>query len=307
MALRDQPYLPLYVQDFLTDEKLIECSASATGIYIRLMCVMHKSDEYGTVLLKQKDKQNTKQIINFACKLAKFLPYQISEIESGLSELLAENVLKIEGDSLIQGRMVKDNKISLIRSESGKLGGKNSLGIKGKIKLDKPKKIAQAKNQANTENENEYVNEIDNENKNGIETGNKKPPNPEYANCIKIYDDFIKLRTSAPARIDGLVGRSMNEIIIQLSKYEAVVGKKKTVTELLQYIFDHFNDWTTFQQTQIKLNQINSNLENIINSIKNGRPKSGKNAGADEIHQLAELQRRGVKIDYASMFDKKSS
>ena len=24
MALRDQPYIPLYIQDFLTDEKLIE-------------------------------------------------------------------------------------------------------------------------------------------------------------------------------------------------------------------------------------------------------------------------------------------
>ena len=43
MALRDQPYLPLYVQDFLTDEKLAECSAMATGVYIRLMCIMHKS------------------------------------------------------------------------------------------------------------------------------------------------------------------------------------------------------------------------------------------------------------------------
>lgn len=38
---------------------------------------------------------------------------------------------------------------------------------------------------------------------------------------------------------------------------------------------------------------------------QNGKRKSGKNSGADEIHALAELQRRGVKIDYASMFDKK--
>ena len=59
MALRDQPYLPLYVQDFLTDEKLIECSASATGVYIRVMCIMHKSDPYGMILLKQKDKQTS--------------------------------------------------------------------------------------------------------------------------------------------------------------------------------------------------------------------------------------------------------
>ena len=71
MALRDQPYLPLYVQDFLTDEKLIECSASATGVYIRVMCIMHKSDPYGMILLKQKDKQTSSTIQNFALKLIK--------------------------------------------------------------------------------------------------------------------------------------------------------------------------------------------------------------------------------------------
>ena len=41
MARKDLPYLPLYVQDFLTDEKLMECTASATGVYIRIMCVLH--------------------------------------------------------------------------------------------------------------------------------------------------------------------------------------------------------------------------------------------------------------------------
>ena len=64
MALKDQPYLPLYVDDFLSDEKLSLCSAESTGVYIRLMCLMHKSDEYGAVLLKQKFKQNESKIIS---------------------------------------------------------------------------------------------------------------------------------------------------------------------------------------------------------------------------------------------------
>lgn len=74
MALRDQPYLPLYIQDFLTDEKLMECSASTTGVYIRLMCVMHKSEKYGTILLRQKFKQTDQQISNFATQIAKHFP-----------------------------------------------------------------------------------------------------------------------------------------------------------------------------------------------------------------------------------------
>jgi hypothetical protein len=149
MPLRDQPYLPLYVQDFLTDEKLMECSASATGIYIRLMCIMHKSDEYGVILLKQKDKQTSSSIKNFALKLARFMPYQIEEITEGLAELLEAGVIQNGGDKLTQKRMVRDNKISEVRSKAGKKGGL------------KTQKFAKAKIEANTEYENEYKNDID--------------------------------------------------------------------------------------------------------------------------------------------------
>lgn len=81
MALRDQPYLPLYIQDFLTDEKLAECSAESTGVYIRLMCLFHKSDTYGKILLKQKYKQSDKQILNFASQVAKNLPYDLLVVQ----------------------------------------------------------------------------------------------------------------------------------------------------------------------------------------------------------------------------------
>ena len=155
MALRDQPYIPLYVQDFLTDEKLIECSAESTGVYIRLICILHKSEEYGKILLKQKDKQDSKHLKNFALKLLKQMPYPIDVIEKSLQELLTEGVITIDGDYLYQKRMVRDNEISLKRSESGKKGGEKtqfaSKFAKAKIK---------AKRQANYENEN--VNEIDN-------------------------------------------------------------------------------------------------------------------------------------------------
>jgi len=154
MALRNQPYLPLYVQDFMTDEKLMECSAKATGVYIRILCMMHKSKNYGTFLLKQNDKQNESNIINFACKLAKFLPYTLEVIESSLVELVTEEVLNLDGDLLSQKRMVKDGNISDKRALAGSKGGKKSLG--------KDDGFAQAKFQANSEDENE--NDINNNN-----------------------------------------------------------------------------------------------------------------------------------------------
>lgn len=126
MARKDKPYLPFFVQDFLTDEKLMECSASATGVYIRIMCIMHKSEVYGTILLKQKDKQNGNQINNFSLKLARHLPYDLPVIVDGITELINEKVLHIEGDFLIQKRMKHDGDISITRSLSGKEGGEQT-------------------------------------------------------------------------------------------------------------------------------------------------------------------------------------
>lgn len=150
MARKDLPYLPLYVQDFLTDEKLMECSASATGVYVRIMCVLHKCIPYGKLLLKQKDKQNEQQINNFANKLAKHLPYDLLTIVGGLNELIVEDVLQIEGDYLLQKRMVNDGILSAKRSESGKKGG------------FAPHNFATAKTEATTENDIDISNSIHN-------------------------------------------------------------------------------------------------------------------------------------------------
>ena len=154
MALRSQPYIPLYVQDFMTDEKLSECSAESTGVYIRVMCIMHKSQEYGTVLLKQKDKQNPSKIKNFAVKLHRLMPYSVDVIERSLTELVDEEVLTIEGDVLMQRRMVRDGNISLIRANAGSKGGKTAQGKSFAGSFAKAK--SKAKEQANTEYEYEY-------------------------------------------------------------------------------------------------------------------------------------------------------
>jgi len=153
MALRDQPYLPLYIQDIMTDEKLNECCAATHGIYIKgILCLMHKSETYGKLLLKQKYKQTESKENNFACMLANHLPYTIDMIFAALTELISEGVCYYEGDYLCQKRMIKDGELSVIRSLSGKKGGdSNKKNIEN---------FAQAKSEANTEyeNTNENVN-----------------------------------------------------------------------------------------------------------------------------------------------------
>lgn len=168
MALRNQPYLPLYVQDFLSDEKLNECSAESTGVYIRLMCLLHKSETYGSILLRQKDKQNENKIADFAVKLSRQMPYTVDVIKRSLEELLEENVIQLNGDSLSQRRMVKDGKLSDIRASARR--GKAVEKQKSEFSSDFDTNFVATKTTTNTENENEY--EIDNEN--GNENSNKK-------------------------------------------------------------------------------------------------------------------------------------
>lgn len=151
MALRDQPYLPLYIKDYLTDEKLSMCSWSTQGVYIKLLCLLHKSDPYGTILLKQNDKQDTNFALSFAIKIAKLLPIEIDTLTTALEELIREGCLTIQDDVLFQKRMVRDNEISIERAKSGRKGGK------------KTQQFAKAKRQAKVEANTAYANanEID--------------------------------------------------------------------------------------------------------------------------------------------------
>ena len=61
MPLRNQPYFPLYVKDYMGDEDLNMCSWKTQGIYIKILCVLHKQKEYGKILFKQNSKQTPKQ------------------------------------------------------------------------------------------------------------------------------------------------------------------------------------------------------------------------------------------------------
>jgi len=146
MALRNQPYFPLYVQDYLTDEKLNMCSLSTQGVYIKILCILHKQSEYGKILLKQKEKQSENICLNFATKFARLLPITISDLELAIAELIEEDVLQIFEDTLSQRRMIKDNGISEQRAKAGKKGGETT-------------QFAKAKREANTEDVNEDVNE----------------------------------------------------------------------------------------------------------------------------------------------------
>jgi hypothetical protein len=128
MALTDQPYLPLYVDDWMNNNKLKVCSAGSHGLMISIMCLMHKEVNYGVIQLKDKFKITDNTVDNFAHQIKKQTSFEIDEVLILLRELVAEDVLCIDGEFLMCRRMVKRANISKVRSESGSEGGKVTQG-----------------------------------------------------------------------------------------------------------------------------------------------------------------------------------
>lgn len=139
MARRDQPYLPLYVQDVLTDEKLANCAPSTVGIYFYILCLLHKQETYGCLKMRPRFKQiGSKPEANFSQIITRLTPFTCEEIEAALSELVDEGIMRINDDELYQPRMVRDGEISEARSKAGSVGGKAVRDIPTKKNYNEP-------------------------------------------------------------------------------------------------------------------------------------------------------------------------
>tara|TARA_R110000744_G_scaffold134922_1_gene244210 strand:+ start:8835 stop:9605 length:771 start_codon:yes stop_codon:yes gene_type:complete len=109
--------------------------------------------------------------------------------------------------------------------------------------------------------------------------------NQLYKKIIAIYNGFCLENWDAPAKINGIEGKATKEII----KYLRTICKVKNleadvdVENAFKYILNNWSNLDTFLQKQIKLAQINSNLPNIINQLKNGAEKPNSNSIANEI------------------------
>ena len=187
MALTNQPYLPLYVDDYLTDEKLLMCEFSSQGIYARLMCHFHKSKDYGKLIIsdfeKAKLKLNASKIkaeINFSflninedifcmyiLKIQKLINIDIAGLSEALIDLIGNEVLHLSDGVLWQKRMVEDGKKSAFKSLNGKKGGRENKQNKSEIESKRKAKRKQIPVNVNVNvNEYENINENENENEN---------------------------------------------------------------------------------------------------------------------------------------------
>ena len=116
----------------------------------------------------------------------------------------------------------------------------------------------------------------------------KPEPHQEYADCIELYDNFIKgITGGVGAKIDGQEGKAMNAILTYL---KSQMKEGQEVQQGLRVIFKNWKKLDQFLQKQTKLSQINSNLQNIIIQIKYGRPTAEQQLAASEARIIADYQ-----------------
>ena len=109
----------------------------------------------------------------------------------------------------------------------------------------------------------------------------KKEASGLYQKMIEQYDIFCNNKIGMGAKIDGLQGKSMKQIIeylkAQVLKKQGNLEGEQLETEVVNawaFILSHWDILDSFLSQQVKLNQINSNLPNILTQIRNGKQKS---------------------------------
>jgi len=305
MALTDQPYLPLYVMDWLTNNNLKIASPEAHGLMINIMCVMHKEDDYGKILLRQKFKQNGEQtpkqnasrVSAFAKQLAKLLPFVFEEIENSLEELISEGVLILEQDNLICERMVKDGKLSATRSKAGKKANKKTKkeGFADGFAEDFATANAGAKTMQITEHEHEheYEHEHEHEYKDCKGKDSKEKPEPKPNHSFNDLDNSSLFSVEELAKIYA----SDEKLLDAVSKS---TGRSKTeLKNLLPDFALHLNSVSRSAETPSEFARYFLNKVKHQQGFKNSTTQRSKNStGTYAWKTKVSPEQRGTKRQY---------
>jgi len=126
-------------------------------------------------------------------------------------------------------------------------------------------------NQCNIEEEKEKEEEKNKKKKRKEEES--ELPNGSYQKFLDIYSNWYESLVGVKIKFDGMQGKALKKIITYLianSKEKNAQGG----ADAWSYILQNWSRIDKFYQDQTKVNQIESNLPNILNQLKNGTSKS---------------------------------
>jgi hypothetical protein len=99
-----------------------------------------------------------------------------------------------------------------------------------------------------------------------------------YPKCMELYNSFILDKTNTGAKIDAATGAAMNKIIAYLkTQCKDKENLPIKVPESFGLILSNYDSWDKFHQGQLNLNQIESNLINIMNAIRKHKIEAKSN------------------------------
>ena len=135
------PAFQFYPSDWRSDNGVQALSYFERGVWFEILCLMHESEQRGKLLLNGKPMSDE--------VLARLLGLDKQILTKALTTLLEYGVASRDDDgSLFSRRMIRDENLRLIRTESGKKGGNPSLVNQNPTKA--PTKTEKQVNQKST-------------------------------------------------------------------------------------------------------------------------------------------------------------
>lgn len=110
-----------------------------------------------------------------------------------------------------------------------------------------------------------------------------------YKECVDIYFKFYERLTGLKPLYDGIAGKSMKKLIEYM---QTNLKDGFTVQDFLNTVLDNYNLWEPFYQKQLKVNQILSNITNIIICIRNATTRNINNSKPNEYRTRKERIRQ---------------
>lgn len=124
---------------------------------------------------------------------------------------------------------------------------------------------------------------------NKTNTSSGKPDSLTF-DFLELYNKFLeqKIGTTEQFSVAGRAGlsKTIGYLKSQVQKKHPDADIELVATETInawRWVLSNFDSWDKFHQGQLKLEQINSNLINIISNIKNGTSKTPKRASARDL------------------------
>jgi len=258
---KDLPYFKFIATEWLTGSIVYE-PYELQGLFINI-CALYWQRE-GILSISEIEQRYKKK-----AQIAKLTDRFIS-VKDGFISI-----------DFLNEQLIDRQYVSKKNSKNGKLGGRPMLE-KNKPKQNPTESEPKAKKSNIEEEEEEEKNKKEKKKRKEEE---QELPDGSYQKFLDIYSNWYENLVGVKIKFDGVQGKALKKIIAYLianSKEKNAQGG----ADAWEYILLNWSKIDKFYQDQTKVNQIESNLPNILNQLKNGNSKAKPTNSQENINNI---------------------